>query len=241
MTNKLCIAALVLLVCFSGNAQGKAAKKNTGKGDIGNKWAFTGDFVLVKGGTIQWGTDLDGKPRTMTLPDFSIGKYEVTWKQWSEVIGTKPSEHQGDNLPVENVSWNEIQTFIKKLTLKESGHKYRLPTEAEWVYAARGGASSRGYTYSGSNTLGDVAWFRDNSGSKTHEVGTKQPNELGIYDMNGNVWEWCWDWFGEFTSNARVLRGGSFTSLDDQCRSTLRPNYEPSYRYADFGFRCVRN
>ena len=111
-------------------------------------------------------------------------------------MGNNPSRNKGDDLPVENVSWNDIQDYLQRLNAKTGGN-YRLPTEAELEYAARGGNKSHGYEYSGSNTLDNVAWYYDNSGSKTHSVGTKQPNELGIYDMSGNVWEWCNDWYGE--------------------------------------------
>ncbi len=156
-------------------------------------------MVFVEGGTFEMGSnDYDNeKPvHRVTVSDFYIGKYEVTQKEWQEVMGNNPSRNKGDDLPVENVSWNDIQDYLQRLNAKTGGN-YRLPTEAELEYAARGGNKSHGYEYSGSNTLDNVAWYYDNSGSKTHSVGTKQPNELGIYDMSGNVWEWCNDWYGE--------------------------------------------
>ena len=139
-------------------------------------------------------------------------------------MGSNPSRYTGDdNLPVEQVSWKDVQEFIQKLNAL-TGKTYRLPTEAEWEYAARGGNQSQGYKYAGSNTVGDVAWHYGNSDHKTHPVGQKQPNELGLYDMSGNVWEWCQDWYGDYSSSAqtnptgpssgsyRVLRGGSWSN-----------------------------
>jgi formylglycine-generating enzyme required for sulfatase activity len=153
---------------------------------------------------------------------------------------------------VEQVSWNDIQSFLKKLNTA-TGKRFRLPTEAEWEYAARGGNKSRGYTYSGSNTLSSVGWHVGNSGSKTHAVGQKQANELGLYDMSGNVWEWCSDWYGRnyysssssnnpkgpSSGSSRVLRGGSWSSSASYCRVADRNNYKPDLRYYNYGFRVV--
>ena len=169
---------------------------------------------------------------------------------WKEVMGNNPSSWKGDNLPVENVSWDDCQTFIRKLNAL-TGKNFRLPTEAEWEFAARGGNNSRGYKYAGSNNIGDVAWYEDNSGSKTHVVGTKSPNELGIYDMSGNVWEWCQDWYGDYSSasqtnptgasngSARVLRGGSWYCSARLCRSSDRYSYSPDCRINSGGLRLV--
>ena len=152
--------------------------------------------------------------------------------------------------PVEKVSWNDCQTFIQKLN-QLTGRKFRLPTEAEWEFAARGGNSSRGYKYSGSNTLGNVAWYEDNSGETTHDVKTKAPNELGIYDMSGNVWEWCQDWYGDYSSEAqtnpkgptsgsyRVYRGGSWFYDARRCRSANRNTYVPACANEELGFRLA--
>jgi formylglycine-generating enzyme required for sulfatase activity len=220
------------------------------------------EMVLVKGGSITMGCtaeqgsdcDDDEKPaHKVTLSDFYIGKYEVTQAQWKAVMGSNPSHFSGcENCPVEQISWNDVQEFIKKLNAK-TGLNYRLPTEAEWEYAARGGAKSLGYKYSGSNSVDEVAWYDGNSGNKTHAVGTKQANELGIYDMSGNVWEWCNDWYGNYSSEAqsnpkgpssaslRVFRGGcwnysaQFVRVSDRSRST------PDYRYDFLGFRLVRD
>jgi formylglycine-generating enzyme required for sulfatase activity len=151
---------------------------------------------------------------------------------------------------VEEVSWDDVQEFIHKLNAL-TGKEYRLPTEAEWEYAARGGNQSRGYKYSGSNNVGDVAWYGDNSGSKTHPVGTKQANELGIYDMSGNVWEWCQDWYGSYSSSSqtnpvgassgsgRVDRGGSWSSYAGIVRVCDRDYGTPGNRYDNLSFRLA--
>ena len=165
-------------------------------------------------------------------------------------MGKNPSSFTGDNNPVERVSWNEAQEFCQKLSTL-IGKKYRLPTEAEWEYAARGGNKSKGYKYSGSNTIGDVAWYTSNSGRKTHPVGQKQPNELGIYDMSGNVWEWCYDWKGSYSSSpqtnptgptsgsTRVFRGGSWEYTAKICRVAYRDGNFPGIRGSYLGLRVV--
>ena len=187
---------------------------------------------------------------TVTLSDYSIGETEVTQALWKAVMGTNPSRWQGDNLPVETVSWNDCQEFITKLN-QATGKTFRLPTEAEWEFAARGGTKSHGYKYSGSNTTGDVAWYSENSGYKTHEVGTKQANELGLYDMSGNVDEWCSDWYGNYSSSAQsdptgpstgsylVGRGGCLGSTARSCRVTYRNGYGPTYANSLLGFRLA--
>jgi formylglycine-generating enzyme required for sulfatase activity len=179
-----------------------------------------------------------------------MGKYEVTQDQWKAIMGNNPSKFKGDNLPVEQVRWNDVQEFINKLNTK-TGKSYRLPTEAEWEYAARGGDKSNGYKYSGSNTLGDVAWYDGNSNNTTHAVGSKQPNELGIYDMAGNVWDWCSDRYGKYSSNAqsnptgpssgslRVFRGGSWNGFAQVCRTADRCCYYPGDHHGNIGFRLV--
>jgi formylglycine-generating enzyme required for sulfatase activity len=213
------------------------------------------EMVYVKGGTFQMGSndgDSDEKPvHTVTVSDFYIGKYEVTQKQWREIMGNNPSNFKNcDNCPVEMVSWNDVQEFIKKLNQK-TGKNYRLPTEAEWEYAARGGSQSRGYKYAGSNNIGEVAWYDDNSSSKTHAVGGKKPNELGIYDMSGNVYEWCSDWYGNYSAGSqrnpqgptsgplRLLRGGSWGLNARYCRVSNRLNVNPGYRINYSGFRLA--
>lgn len=173
------------------------------------------------------------------ISDFSIGKYPVTQKQWREIMGNNPSHFKGDDLPVESVSWDDIQEFLEKLNVKNPGKNYRLPTEAEWEYAARGGRQSRGYVYAGSNNLDEVGWYSKNSNRQTHPVGQKKPNELGLHDMSGNVWELCINKKTANSFSSYVLRGGSWNDDSDLCRSADRDRYYPDYRYSDYGFRLV--
>ena len=199
-------------------------------------------MVQVEGGTFtmgatsEQGSDADSNEKPthqVTLSSFSIGRYEVTQEEWEAVMGSNPSSFKGGKLPVEQVSWDDCQEFIRKLN-QLTGKEFRLPTEAEWEYAARGGSKSRGYKYAGGNDLGGVAWYWDNSNSETHEVGQKQPNELGLYDMSGNVWESCQDRNGDYSSSSqtnptgsstgsyRMARGGSFYSDAGFCRVSAR-------------------
>ena len=217
------------------------------------------DMVRVEAGTFTMGATPemkdpwdDEKPaHQVTLTnDYYIGKYEVTQALWQAVMGNNPSNFKGDDLPVEKVSWDDCQEFISKLN-RLTGKTFRLPTEAEWEYATRGGKKSRGYQYSGSSNLSDVAWYGGNSGNKTHSVGSKQANELGIYDMSGNVWEWCQDWKGSYSSSSqvnptgansgsfRVYRGGSWGSTAGFCRSSCRGYGTPDYRNSNLGLRLI--
>jgi formylglycine-generating enzyme required for sulfatase activity len=181
---------------------------------------------------------------------YYIGKYPVTQAQWVAVMGSNPSIFTGNlSRPVERVSWNDVQTFITRLN-SLTGRTYRLPTEAEWEFAARGGNGSLSYKYSGSNNIGDVAWY-SLSRSRTHPVGTKQANELGIYDMSGNVWEWVNDRWGNYTAEAktnptgpssgsnRVIRGGSWGGDAGDCRVSYRSIITPDRRDSDVGFRLA--
>ena len=217
------------------------------------------EMVKVEAGSFDMGATSemenpyeDEKPvhRVTLTNNYYVGKYEVIQALWQAVMGSNPSKFKGADLPVEQVSWNDCQDFVSKLNAM-TGKRFRLPTEAEWEYAARGGKKSRGYQYSGSNTLGDVAWYGDNSGSKTHAVGTKQPNELGIYDMTGNVWEWCQDWYDSYSSSPqtnptgaasgsyRVYRGGSWYVSAGLCRTSCRNNGAPGIRSIILGLRLV--
>ena len=217
------------------------------------------NMVRVEGGTFTMGAtseqgseaESDEKPaHQVTLSAYSIGETEVTQALWRAVMGSNPSKWKGDNLPVEMVSWKDCQKFIKKLN-QLTGRRFRLPTEAEWEYGARGGSKSRGYKYSGSNNIGDVAWYDDNSNRKTHFVKTKQANELGLYDMSGNVYEWCQDWKGSYSSGSqvnptgpssgsdRVLRGGSWSDLARYCRVSDRLSFSPGFTLIYPGLRLA--
>jgi len=207
-------------------------------------------MILVKGGMYQ--TD-DGYKhnRTVTVTDFSIGKTEVTQAQWESVMDYNPSHFKNcPNCPVENVSWDDVQVYIDRLNMK-TGKRYRLPTEAEWEYASRGGNKSKCGIYSGSDNIDDLAWFDSNSEYRTHPVASKKPNELGIYDMTGNVWEWCSDWYdfysnttctnpqGPLTGEVKVLRGGSWYNRSQRCRNTYRNSNSYNFRFHYYGFRLV--
>ena len=187
---------------------------------------------------------------SVTLSGYYIGKTEVTQALWEAVMGSNPSEFIGDNLPVEMVSWDDCQEFIRKLN-SMTGQNFRLPTEAEWEFACRGGNNSRGYKYSGSNYIDDVAWYAGNSGIETQPVAAKSPNELGIYDMSGSVLEWCNDWYGGYRCGAqtnpkgpydgsfRVGRGGSWNYGARRCRSSFRGYDYPTLRFNGLGLRLA--
>ncbi len=215
------------------------------------------DMVFVKGGYFLMGSNEleDEKPiHKVWVDDFYICKYEVRQKKWMKLMGNNPSYFKGDDLPVECVNWNDVQIYIRKLN-KKTGRKYRLPTEAEWEYAARGGNMSKSYKFSGGNNLDEVAWYFSNSENKTHPVGTKEPNELGLYDMSGNVWDWCSDWYdndyykyspernpkGAIGGSKRSLRGGSWDYSDYSCGSSVRGYSNPDVRYSVIGFRIIED
>ena len=223
-----------------------------------NGVSFT--MVGVEGGTFTMGAtseqgtsdpwDDEYPTHSVTLSNFAIGETEVTQELWQAVMGSNPSYFKGSNKPVEYVSWNDCLTFISRLN-SLTGKNFRLPTEAEWEYAARGGNKSRGYKYAGSNTLSDVAWYSDNSSSTTHDVKGKQPNELGLYDMSGNVYEWCQDWFGTYSSSAqtnptgpasgsyRVCRGGCWGYDAGRCRVSNRDYSTPTGCSSYLGLRLA--
>ena len=228
------------------------------------------EMVKVEAGSFNMGAtpemenpNEDEKPvhRVTLTNNYYIGKYEVTQKLWKAVMRSNPSYFKGDDLPVESVSWNDCQAFISKLNTLTGKH-FRLPTEAEWEYAARGGSKSRGYQYSGSNVIDDVAWFDDNSSSKTHVVGEKLSNELGIFDMSGNVAEWCQGKFYQYAASPscnpignvesfsldpsvaarsmfRMARGGSYAYWAKYSQLSSRSNYEPNSHSSNLGLRLV--
>ena len=260
-----------------------------------------GIFILVKGGAFKNAKCTNYYGKSITVSNFFIGKYEITQKEWVEVMGSNPSEFKGDDLPVEMVSWYDCVEYCNKRSAKEGlkpfyridkdnkdtnnltvvddikwtvtinagADGYRLPTEAEWEYAASGGQASGGYTYSGGNELDKVAWYWQNSGDtnltgfwtwprvegnhdRTHPVGSKAPNELGIYDMSGNVREWCWDWYGDLDASpsapkgstsetGRVWKGGGWMGGDFCCELPFRANFEASGKGPDQGLRLCRS
>ena len=222
-------------------------------------------MIYVEGGTFDMGAtteqgneaEKDEYPmHSVTLDGYYIGKYEVTQEFWLAVMGSWPGTAQtnsygvGANYPAYYISWDDCQKFISRLN-RLTGATFRLPTEAEWEYAERGGNQSCHYKYSGSNNVDEVAWYIGNSENTTHPVGTKSPNELGIYDMSGNVWEWCSDWYGDYSAEAqtnpqgpstgsdRVLRGGSWSYYAKYCRVSNRYYHDPSDSYFNLGLRLV--
>jgi formylglycine-generating enzyme required for sulfatase activity len=212
-------------------------------------------LVLIPAGAFQMGSDAydDEKPiHTVRITKgFYMGVHEMTQELYQKVMGTNPSTFKGSNLPVEQVSWDDAVEFCKKLSQME-GKTYRLPTEAEWEYACRAGTTTK-YSFGDDQfQLSKYAWNRGNSDSKTHPIGTREKNACGLYDMHGNVWEWCQDWYGSYgsgsvtdpsgpqTGQSRVLRGGSWGCDPVNCRSANRSNdCPPGDRYGDFGFRLV--
>ena len=273
------LALLIGIIKFSGRSSGGDASPETSDSTamvdtvpnvVNQTFTVNGvsfDMVEVVGGTFTMGATAEqgsdaGKAEKpahqVTLSSYMIGKTEVTQELWEAVMGSNPSYFKGSNLPVELVTWEVCQTFIRKLNAL-TGKNFRLPTEAEWEFAARGGDKSRGYKYSGSNTLSNVAWYDDNSSSKTHPVATKAPNELGIYDMSGNVYEWCNDWYDDYTSASQtnptgpdsgwlnrvfsgfdpVFRGGSWCLYAECCRVSYRRSGAPLFREDYFGLRLA--
>ena len=216
-------------------------------------------MVDVEGGTFQMGGTKeqgedafsDEQPvHKVTLSSFAIGQYPVTQEEWTSIMGSNPSHFRGKKLPVENVSWIDCQEFIAKLNEK-TGLRFRLPTEAEWEYAARGGKKSKRHKYSGGNILSQVGWYDENSEAATHEVGQKSANELGLYDMSGNVWEWVQDWKGDYSAEEqvnptgpedgteRVCRGGGWNREIDRGRVSYRGDDLPDFHYCSLGLRLV--
>jgi len=228
------------------------------RGEIAGPFGI--EFVQIQPGEFSMGCspgdsecfDSEKPPHRVRITQgFQMGRYEVTQEQWQAVLGSNPSRFQGATLPVEQVSWDDVQGFLQRLNARNDGYRYRLPTEAEWEYAARAGTTDK---YAGASALGDAAWYDSNSGGTTHPVGQKRPNAWGLYDMLGNVWEWCQDWYGDYSSGAvdnptgpssgsqRIVRGGSWYGLAWLVRVSYRFGVVPGDRDLSFGFgfRCVR-
>jgi formylglycine-generating enzyme required for sulfatase activity len=255
---KVCLFLLFVVITMSAEAQIE----------------LHSNMVLVNGGTFRMGNhngESDEKPvHSVTVNSFYMGITEVTQKEWIAIMGKNPSHFKGDNLPVEQVSWLDAVDFCNKLSQKEgltpayrisgkdvvcdfTANGYRLPTEAEWEYAAGEGKDPAVYDYSGGSNADSVGWYAGNSNKTTHPVGTKAANSLGLYDMSGNVWEWCWDWNGSYNSEStsnphgassgayRIERGGGWGSEAKYLRSTYRHGLAPSRKGSNLGFRLVRS
>jgi sulfatase modifying factor 1 len=218
------------------------------------------DLILVEGGEFDMGgaddeaIDREKPVHRVKVPSFYMGEFPVTQDVWEVVMGANPSSFKGPRRPVETVSWEDAQQFIQKINKMAKGGSYRLPTEAEWEYAARGGKYSEGYKYAGSDKLKEVGWYDENSGNKTQKVGLLRENELGLFDMSGNVWEWCEDqwhenykgapddgsaWLGLVMGAPRVLRGGCWLIDARLCRAAYRLRIEPALRAINAGFRLA--
>jgi formylglycine-generating enzyme required for sulfatase activity len=222
-------------------------------------WIAPGTFTMGSPSNETHRDSREGPQTKVTISrGFLMSKYEVTQAQYKAVMGTNPSHLKGDNKPVEKVSWDDAVVYCAKLTGKEkaagrlpAGYEYRLPTEAEWEYGCRAGTTTAFSFGSDESQLGEYAWYRDNSGSTSHPVGQKKPNGWGLYDMHGNIWEWCQDWYGNYpggsvtdpqgpgTGSYRVGHGGSWGSIARYCRSAYRSSNGPGGRYIDLGFRPV--
>ena len=252
---------MALFIVMTASAQN--SQRNHEDSFVENALGLNMTMVYIEGGTFTMGAtseqdvaeDSDEKPtHSVTVSSFYMGQTEVTQAQWKAVMGNNPSIFEGDNLPVENVTYEDAQAFCRELS-RLTGKTYRLPTEAEWEYAARGGNKSQGCKYSGSHSIDRVAWYDGNSGdiinSSTHPVATKQANELGLYDMSGNVTEWCSGWYGSYSSSSqtnpkgassgqyRVGRGGSWSHDARYCRVSYRHSIARSHCHHTRGFRVV--
>lgn len=254
------IVLIMLLFCGVLGCTGTGETDET-ESDYTNSIGM--EFMKIPSGEFNMGSpsgeedrdDDEGPVHKVTIEEsYYLGKYEVTQEQWREVMGSNPSHFKGDDLPVEQLSWYDAQEFIKKLNEKEGTDKYRLPSEAEWEYACRAGTTTRYSFGNDESKLKDYAWYRDNSNQKTHPVGQKKPNLWGLYDMHGNVWEWCQDMGHDDYNGApsdgsawedgndsfRVTRGGCRLSDAGVCRSASRGSYDIDYRNYFLGFRVLR-
>ena len=263
----LMVAMMLSVVFVSCSDEKDEPKEDPNQPVVGENFDIFQDLtcdemVFVKGGTFTMGATEEQIPEApkddefpaheVTVGDFYIGKYEVTQELWEYVMGYNPSFPQLAKYPVENISLMDCVDFVANLN-SLTGKHFDIPTEAEWEYAARGGNKSKGYIYSGSNIIDDVAWYTDNSSQINHQCGTKAPNELGIYDMSGNVSEWCSDWYDEnyYASSPKVnptgpktglgvvCRGGNHVNRKQSCRVSSRYFVNANARYGNYGFRLV--
>ncbi len=262
------VSTVIIMLLFCGVLGCTESPKSVVDADYTNSIGM--EFMKVPAGEFKMGSpsdesgrdDDEGPVHKVTIEDpYYLGIYEVTQEQWSEVMGSNPSKFKGDDLPVEKVSWNDVQEFIEKLNEKEGTNKYRLPSEAEWEYACRAGTTTGYYFGDDELKLKDYAWYRDNSkgflglkSAATHPVGQKKPNPWGLYDMYGNVWEWCQDRYHsdydvapsdesaweDGSGSFRVMRGGGWLGDAGVCRSASRGSYDIEYRNYFLGFRVLR-
>jgi len=252
---RIVLLCTLLLAGLSSPAFGQQPKAITNS--IGMK------LVLIHPGSFTMGAPVEESgsqerelPHEVTLSrSYYLGVYEVTQGEYEKVMGANPSSFKGAKNPVEMVSWEDAVSFCKKLSEmpeeKAAGREYRLPTEAEWEYACRAGSTTTYSTGDTAESLGEYAWFKENAGNETHPVGEKKPNRWGVYDMHGNVWEWCQDWYADYPPDAstdphgpkggalRVSRGGSWINVAAICRAAFRCTYTPSYRTFNDGFRLA--
>lgn len=245
------LCALLLFVLAGGPS---LAAEKTYTNSIGMEFALipAGSFMMGADKNFENASDDETPRHKVTIGKaFYLGKYEVTQAEWVAVMGHNPSKFKGRDNPVEQVSWDDAQVFIRKLNQMEGTDKYRLPTEAEWEYAARAGSKAAYCFGDDAGELGRYAWYGDNSGERPHPVGKKEPNAWGLYDMHGNVYEWVRDWYGDYRSSPaadpqgpssgsyRVFRGGSCHDSAWYCRSAYRYYFTPDSRYYGFGFRLA--
>jgi formylglycine-generating enzyme required for sulfatase activity len=273
LTGIMLVIGLVLAGCEKANPE-TDFKQASPLATAAPPQSASANMVFVEGGSFMMGStngESNEQPvHQVTVNSFSMGKYEVTQEEWVAVMGSNQSNFKGDKLPVENVSWYEAVEYCNKLSLKEglspayqgsgndimcdmSANGYRLPTEAEWEYAASGGKLRDVPARENAEQHDETAWYDKNSDAKTHEVGTKAANALGLFDMGGNVWEWCWDRYGAYESDAqtnptgassgrlRVARGGSWGNDSRSLRPAYRINDMPSHRIVNLGFRLLRS
>lgn len=255
------LAVLLLAISVTGCSDDSGSDSEDRGASESSTSSFDAEFQLIEAGSFDMGTSKYAYSQPIhevrLVNDFYIGKYEVTQAQWEAVMGSNPSEFKGEDQPVESVSWNEVQEFIDKLNEMEGTTKYRLPTEAEWEYAAAAGTTTL-YSFGEIDEddgpfLGDYAWYQENSYEKTHNVGEKTPNPWGLYDVHGNVWEYVQDsWVDGYSgasedgsavekgaSSMRIARGGSFSSKENALYTAYRKPQDPRDGDSSIGFRLV--
>ena len=263
-TVKPILIVALMLMCIPAMAQQKKKKKNKMTEivlPIVSKEfldSIQNNMVWVTGGRFVMGSnasEADERPAYEVVVDgYAISKYPVTQRQWVIIMKSNPSEFKGcDQCPIDKVSWDDAQQFIETLNAL-TGKKYSLPTEAEWEYAAKGGLQQKQFRYSGSDNVDEAGWYAGNSGRHPHPVGEKKPNAIGLYDMCGNVWEWCLDWYnknyyeqnesnnpmGPSSGSGRVRRGGSWFTQAASCKTTTRNSVKQDYKDDLGGFRLVQ-